>query len=353
MVLSDLKKLLPVICAALILSACGGLSENESEKTTASLKQLDATAAEAIETWIFCAREDETCSFTGTAQVRYGLNDTYAYKTATGSIGCNNQVFGDPLFGADKICEYLPVKISKYLSLSDAKITKYKDNKQGAATYTFDDSPPSSFTIASIFESFGLRASFYVIPSTVTDWLPWKGLAEKGHEIGNHSMTHLYLTDWYGLSDADLDFEINQSQRLIEEKVGVRPLTFVFPHNQSSERTLSMVMQNHVATRIPGFNYDSAYRGIDIVSASTADYANWKLWDTLSIGGWFYMAGHGIDGDGYEPVTSQYLRDHLTYASSLSSTLWIDTFLNVARYRLCRDQITPEVTITTLKNKSG
>jgi hypothetical protein len=111
-------------------------------------------------------------------------------------------------------------------------------------------------------------------------------------------------------------------------------------------------MQNHVATRIPGFNYDSAYRGIDIVSASTADYANWKLWDTLSIGGWFYMAGHGIDGDGYEPVTSQYLRDHLTYASSLSSTLWIDTFLNVARYRLCRDQITPEVTITSSRQAS-
>ncbi|WP_176442415.1 RICIN domain-containing protein [Noviherbaspirillum humi] len=58
-------------------------------------------------TWTFCAREDQTCSFSGTKQVRYGLNGTYATRTATNSIGCNNSVFGDPVPGVDKICEYL------------------------------------------------------------------------------------------------------------------------------------------------------------------------------------------------------------------------------------------------------
>jgi hypothetical protein len=57
-------------------------------------------------TWTQCAVEWGVCTFSGTAQVRYGLNGTYAIKTATGSIACNNQVFGDPLPGADKICEY-------------------------------------------------------------------------------------------------------------------------------------------------------------------------------------------------------------------------------------------------------
>ncbi len=57
-------------------------------------------------TWTQCAVEWQVCSFSGTAQVRYGANGTYVTKTATGSIGCNNQVFGDPLPGADKVCEY-------------------------------------------------------------------------------------------------------------------------------------------------------------------------------------------------------------------------------------------------------
>ncbi|MGB7479554.1 MAG: CBM35 domain-containing protein [Burkholderiaceae bacterium] len=58
-------------------------------------------------TWTQCAVEWQVCSFSGTAQVRYGANGTYVTKTATGSIGCNNEVFGDPLPGADKVCEYM------------------------------------------------------------------------------------------------------------------------------------------------------------------------------------------------------------------------------------------------------
>ena len=39
-------------------------------------------------------------------EVRYGLNGRYATRTATGSVACTNDVFGDPYPGADKICEY-------------------------------------------------------------------------------------------------------------------------------------------------------------------------------------------------------------------------------------------------------
>jgi hypothetical protein len=114
MVLSDIKNFFLLICTAALLAACGGLSENDSQKTAvplsdASSTQFVAATALAAETWTSCAKEDGVCSFTGTAQVRFGLNGTYAYKTATGSIGCNIQVFGDPLPGADKICEYSPV----------------------------------------------------------------------------------------------------------------------------------------------------------------------------------------------------------------------------------------------------
>ncbi|MBC7513361.1 MAG: hypothetical protein H7234_02860 [Herminiimonas sp.] len=56
--------------------------------------------------WVKCASEHGTCVFTGTRRVRYGANNIFAYKTATGSIGCNNYVFGDPLYGTFKSCYY-------------------------------------------------------------------------------------------------------------------------------------------------------------------------------------------------------------------------------------------------------
>src|SRR4051794_38514008 len=80
------------------LNGCGGSGEPSTparpEPTASSL-----LAETIIESWTKCAEEWQTCSFAGTTQVRYGLNGTYATRTATSSIGCNNNVFGDPLPG--------------------------------------------------------------------------------------------------------------------------------------------------------------------------------------------------------------------------------------------------------------
>ena len=60
------------------------------------------------EGWIFCANEHEHCNFTGEAEVRYGHNHIYFKAVFTDGVDCNNQVFGDPLVGIVKKCEYRP-----------------------------------------------------------------------------------------------------------------------------------------------------------------------------------------------------------------------------------------------------
>ncbi len=57
--------------------------------------------------WVQCAKENGTCSFTGNAIVRYGQNFKYNYRFATNQILCNNSIFGDPIVGVPKICEYV------------------------------------------------------------------------------------------------------------------------------------------------------------------------------------------------------------------------------------------------------
>jgi hypothetical protein len=56
--------------------------------------------------WTYCAEENGTCSFSGTRLVAYGRNCFYNYLNATGSIGCNNGIFGDPHVGVYKKCYY-------------------------------------------------------------------------------------------------------------------------------------------------------------------------------------------------------------------------------------------------------
>ena len=57
--------------------------------------------------WVFCANENGTCSFSGTKTVRFGKNGSYYNKEATGSISCGRGAFGgDPAPGVAKSCEY-------------------------------------------------------------------------------------------------------------------------------------------------------------------------------------------------------------------------------------------------------
>jgi hypothetical protein len=55
--------------------------------------------------WTFCAAEGGVCAFSGTTEVRYGANGSYAYTTLTDGTACTNEVFGDPIYGVLKSCE--------------------------------------------------------------------------------------------------------------------------------------------------------------------------------------------------------------------------------------------------------
>jgi Flp pilus assembly pilin Flp len=59
-----------------------------------------------VPTWKNCANEGGFCSFSGTAPVRYGANGHYATGTYTNGVSCSNSVFGDPIFGTPKTCQY-------------------------------------------------------------------------------------------------------------------------------------------------------------------------------------------------------------------------------------------------------
>ncbi len=65
-----------------------------------------------IGTWITCANENGFCSFSGTAQVRYGANDIWVIQTHTDGVACTNAVFGDPVWGVVKTCQVYQIATS-------------------------------------------------------------------------------------------------------------------------------------------------------------------------------------------------------------------------------------------------
>ncbi len=53
-----------------------------------------------------CAKEGETCSFTGTRSVAYGKSGTFVYATLTGPITCSASLFPSISVGSPRYCSY-------------------------------------------------------------------------------------------------------------------------------------------------------------------------------------------------------------------------------------------------------
>lgn len=55
--------------------------------------------------WRTCASEGGICELDGRGVVRYGTDGLWSTRTMSGTVSCNNKVFGDPAPGVSKRCE--------------------------------------------------------------------------------------------------------------------------------------------------------------------------------------------------------------------------------------------------------
>ena len=234
------------------------------------------------------------------------------------------------------------------------EIARFLDNRVAAVSYTFDDGTLGHYQVAApTFEKYGFRATFAVVVALTKDdpesgekafaaagpgtganspqrrrvsWKEWRELAAKGHEVANHSLTHAGLP---GLPPDRLDREVNESARIITEKVG-RPLSFIYPGNGRNPDVEAFVLKTHIATRYkeqrfggPGFN---------------AEMANGMMDKAIRNGEAIIIMSHAVAEVGYQPISQEDLDAHLKYMSTIKDKIWVDTLANVTRYVKERDE---------------
>ena len=108
-----------------------------------------------------------------------------------------------------------------------------------AVVLTFDDGCDSDCTVASpLLRSLGFPAAFFVNPARVgaegrAGWDELRTLAAHGFAIGSHGLDHTLLD---GLSSADLERQIAESRRAIEDRLGARVDALSLPGGSGGER---------------------------------------------------------------------------------------------------------------------
>jgi len=121
---------------------------------------------------------------------------------------------------------------------------------------TFDDGLTSQYQLAPTLATRGVRATFYIntglIPANPAGRMTWanaRELADAGHEIGGHTLTHAVLTT---LSAAEAKRQVCDDRASLWSR-GFRPASFAYPEGRTSAQVADIVRQcGYLNARLAG-----------------------------------------------------------------------------------------------------
>jgi peptidoglycan/xylan/chitin deacetylase (PgdA/CDA1 family) len=207
---------------------------------------------------------------------------------------------------------------------------------------SFDDGFEKSFIkTAEIYEKYNLSACFniiasahlksfeapddYILPGVVGDFQLWNSLQRRGHEVMPHGYKHANL--------ARITYEeaitlIRRSLEYFAENMhdfNPQKSIFNFPFNSSTNELEGWLNDKVLAYRTAGkVINDLPYKGqkrLTCISAGPDNIDNY-FENQLELflnepGGWFIFNAHGLDGEGWGPLSSVYLDELLDRLSAM------------------------------------
>ena len=193
---------------------------------------------------------------------------------------------------------------------------------------------------------------------TSSDWpgdrryhLTWDELRRhmaEGHEMANHTITHALLPV---MNEPNIVYELDESKKEMLEQLGSKSQFSVeAPFGIDDPRVKDVVASRFSITR--NWVLDDFMTGIlrgarTDPTTSTKAYVQWqrgplaatplaemKGWVDTSLdhGIWLVLVIHGIEGVGWEPITTENLRIYLDYIADRKTRLWVATYQDAAKY---------------------
>lgn len=147
--------------------------------------------------------------------------------------------------------------------------------------FSSDDGFKNNLRSVEIFKNFGISACYFICPSIINnknfnevkefcknnlhlppvEFLNWKDIEEmqkNGHEIGSHTMSHLRISS---LSDEQINYELETSKSIIQEKTGVNNIHFAYPYGLEKD------INQYAINKVHQLGYEScasAVRGVHL-----------------------------------------------------------------------------------------
>ena len=239
--------------------------------------------------------------------------------------------------------------------------TFWPDACLGGVSLTFDDAARSQLTRGiPILEEHELLGTFYVNPSDA--WIetvaPWRSAADRGHEIGNHTLRHpcsenfSFVTPGAGLESmtlAEIEADIEESERRLSAALPAHgERSFCYPCYQSfvgrGENRASyvpIVAKRFLAGRGWGewandpALCDLAHVGSWPCEGASAAEMIGEVAGALAQGRWAILTFHGIQEDHLTVAESDF-RELCAHLARSRDRIWTAPTATIARHILDR-----------------
>ena len=238
----------------------------------------------------------------------------------------------------------------------DSVAYPWPEGKRAAISLSFDDARESQVIVGTkLLDQYGIKATFYVVPSTMQRQLEgWKAAVASGHEIGNHSLTHPCMEnfDWsrsnalenYSLKT--MKKNIQECTKKIEELLGVTPEVFAYPCGQKyigrgakTKSYVPLISKMFVSGRgwLDEAPNNPRYCNFAQLTGVEMDGKNFEqilllIEGAKKSGKWLVLAGHEMGEEGQQTTRLSMLKKLAEYVQNPANAVWIAPVGTVAKY---------------------
>lgn len=123
-----------------------------------------------------------------------------------------------------------------------------KSSTQKELSISFDATWGADYTaqILDILDNYEIVTTFFLCGRWIKEYPKvTQSIAERGHEIGNHSLTHPHMTQ---ISQSQMEHEVMETHRLIREVTGQESRYFRCPFGEYNNQVITMLRQLNYLT---------------------------------------------------------------------------------------------------------
>lgn len=195
----------------------------------------------------------------------------------------------------------------------------------------------------------GHRVSNESIEAEGVTWDHIRSYAAQGHEFASHTVTHPRLA---ALDETNMVYELEKSKEDILNQLGAdHTFSVEGPYGTEDERVMDYIHKIYPASRnrMPESYLLELNRSSRLSpTVPEKEYVQWqrgattktplplmKTWiDTVATNdnNWLVLVFHGVDGIGWESLTSDHLKEYFEYIKAKEDDLWVATFGDVTKY---------------------